>query len=64
MKEMKCIKCGSNKIERLTDYNHCLKCGAWFDDDPDEGGEYSDRNPAARLEREDRRRERFNQRRK
>ncbi len=29
----------------------CLECGRGFDDDPSEGGDYSDRNPAARLER-------------
>lgn len=28
-----------------------------FDDDPEDGGDYSDKNPAARLEREDRRNE-------
>jgi hypothetical protein len=26
-----------------------------FDDSPDEGGDFSDRNPAVRLEREERR---------
>lgn len=34
---------------------HCGKCGGMFDDDPEDGGDYSDRNPAARLEREERR---------
>lgn len=35
----------------------CPKCGGFYDDNPDEGGDFSDRNPAARLEREERRRE-------
>ena len=33
----------------------CRQCRRLFDDDPDEGGDYSSRNPAARLEREERR---------
>lgn len=60
----KCPRCGRIKaVVRLGDY--CLRCephyggcGAMFDNDPDEGGTYSDRNPAARIEREERRRER------
>ena len=32
----------------------CDKCKGLFSD-PNEGGDYSDRNPAARLEREERR---------
>jgi len=35
----------------------CVKCGVHFDNAPDEGGTYSHRNPAARLEREERQRE-------
>ena len=34
----------------------CSKCCAFFDDDPEEGGDYSDRNVALRLEREERKR--------
>lgn len=29
----------------------CRNCNCQFDDDPDEGGDYLDSNPAARLER-------------
>jgi hypothetical protein len=29
----------------------CGQCGAFYDSAPDEGGDWSDRNPAARLER-------------
>lgn len=35
---------------------HCSKCHGTFEPDG-EGGDYSDRNPAARLEREERRRQ-------
>lgn len=55
----KCPVCRSNKsvLARKGDATYqCLGCSAWFDSDPDEGGDYSDRNPAARLEREERRR--------
>lgn len=38
-------------------------CGAMFDDDPQEGGDCDDRNPAARLEREERAAERERERR-
>jgi len=41
----------------------CSHCKRLFDDDPDEGGDYSDRNPAARLEREEWLRQRFARRR-
>lgn len=36
---------------------HCRACLMLFDNEPEEGGDYSDRNPAARLEREERKRE-------
>jgi hypothetical protein len=45
-------------VESAGDLYHCRGCGAIFDDEPDEGGDWSDGNPAARLEREERRRER------
>lgn len=32
----------------------CDHCRAQFDDSPDEGGDYSDRDPSARLERQER----------
>lgn len=34
---------------------YCRQCKRIFDNDPDEGGDFSDRNPAVRLEREERR---------
>jgi len=33
----------------------CSRCRRLFDADVDEGGDWSDRNPTARLEREERR---------
>lgn len=33
----------------------CSKCGGLFDDEPNEGGDYSDRDPSARLQRQERR---------
>jgi tRNA(Ile2) C34 agmatinyltransferase TiaS len=55
-----CPFCGRRKGIRPAgpDTFKCPACGALFDDDPDEGGTYSNRNPAARLEREDRERQR------
>lgn len=32
----------------------CKKCRGFYDTDPAEGSDYSDRNPAARLERKER----------
>lgn len=55
MTKPKCINCGRIKaVERTAEAYHCRACGIFFDDDPDEGSDHSSRNPAARLEREDR----------
>lgn len=35
----------------------CKKCGGFFDSEPDEGGDWSNRNVGLRMEREERRRE-------
>ncbi len=37
---------------------HCGHCDVDFDNEPDEGGDYSMHNPAARLEHEERRQQR------
>lgn len=59
MVKPKCIGCGRRKsVQPVGEFFKCSACGALFDADPDEGGDYSDRNPAARLDREDRARER------
>lgn len=57
--EIKCPFCGRRKAVRpQADSYFCTRCFKHFDDDPDEGGDYSDRNPAARLEREERKKKR------
>lgn len=54
----KCPKCGrAGKPTVDADLFWCGNCKAFFDNDPDEGGTHSDRNAAARLEREDRARQ-------
>jgi ribosomal protein L37AE/L43A len=56
-----CPRCGTNrKVNRHgQDQYFCGRCSGIFDDDPDEGGTHSTFNPAARLEREDRRQQGF-----
>lgn len=60
MSKPACIRCGrkSSVVAAGGGLFKCTKCGALFDDEPDEGGDYSDRNPALRMERADRARER------
>lgn len=52
-----CPACGGDATGD-GDLFRCPKCGGVFDASPDEGGTYSDRDPAARLMREERARER------
>jgi hypothetical protein len=56
--QVRCPKCGrrQNKSTLPDAMYWCGVCQVQFDDDPDEGGDYSARNPAARLEREERNR--------
>jgi hypothetical protein len=56
----RCIKCKrTDQVYEEGDRNFwCKRCKIVFDDAPDEGGDFSDRNAAARIEREERRRER------
>lgn len=53
-----CPKCDTAKhviaIGLTGETFHCDRCAGLFDRQPDEGGDYSDRNPAARLERQER----------
>lgn len=51
----RCPQCGRRNAQPMGELFKC-KCGALFDGDPDEGGDFSDENPAARLERAERRR--------
>lgn len=55
-----CIQCGRRKtiVKLASEQFKCTGCGCLFDSNPDEGGTYSDKNPAARLERDDRQRDR------
>lgn len=54
-----CPLCGSTKAAKAGKGRYkCNRCGGLFDDDPDEGGDYHQRNPSARLEREERERDR------
>lgn len=55
-----CPMCGrSCKAVGLTGTQfYCVTCAGLFDDAPDEGGTHSDRNPAARIEREERKQQR------
>lgn len=48
-----CPKCGRKQRWRSADAIYMCVCRFTFDDSPEEGGDYSDRNPAARLERAD-----------
>lgn len=52
----KCPVCGTNRrVNRHgTEEFFCGGCRGIFDNQPDEGGTHSDRNPAARLERAER----------
>lgn len=59
-----CPVCETNKhVNAMVEQFYCSKCQGTFHD-ADEGGDYSDHNPAARLEREEReqqrRKDRFN----
>ena len=53
-----CPACGTNRQVKplgvVGDMFHCCRCGGGFDCDPEEGGTHSDWNPAARLERAER----------
>lgn len=55
-----CPRCGTNKhvVPAGSELFRCTNCGGLLDGDPDEGGDFSTHNPAARLEREERARER------
>ena len=53
---VRCPRCRRKQPKQRPDTIYfCQHCQGCFDDQPDEGGYYSDRNPAARLERAERR---------
>jgi ribosomal protein L37AE/L43A len=50
-----CPRCGRTQARRGPDSIYwCEHCRGCFDDDPGEGGTYSDRDPSARIERQER----------
>ena len=52
---VRCPKCGRKQLYRSPDALYrCGPCGVTFDNDPDEGGTYSDFNAGLRIEREER----------
>lgn len=54
-----CPQCGNKSgIQQIGLTFKCPRCRALYDNDPDEGGTFSDRNPSARLDRQDRERQR------
>lgn len=58
-----CPACGTAKqaiaVGVSGEVFHCCKCGGNFDTtDPNEGGDYDDRDPSRRMEREEARRNR------
>jgi len=51
-----CPFCGDRRIITYAGgLYRCHKCDRLFDNDPDEGGDYSSHNPGVRIEREERR---------
>lgn len=58
-KRVKCPKCGRPNRAGLGDDRYwCVWCRVIYDNDPDDGGDYSDRDPAARMIREEERKSR------
>jgi ribosomal protein L37AE/L43A len=57
-KSVVCPRCGKKQPDRgPTAIYWCGDCRCQFDNDPDEGGTHSDRDPSARLRREESERE-------
>ena len=51
-----CPRCGEeHRVTAGIGYFYCQTCQMCYDDNPTEGGDYSDRNPGIRIEREERR---------
>lgn len=54
-KDPRCPKCRSHRVRPHCDDTWvCASCGAWFDADPNEGGDYS-ADPSRRLQRQEER---------
>ena len=53
---MRCPFCGSKRVAKLSAHMfRCATCDRYFDDDPNEGGDYDDRDPSRRLIRQEER---------
>ncbi len=53
-----CPRCGEEyRVTATIGYFYCQTCQMVFDDNPHEGGDYSDQNPGIRIERDERRKE-------
>ena len=58
-KGQRCPACDGQLVAQgSSGFFACRKCGGIVDSDPDEGGDYSDRDPSARLQRQERRKPR------
>ena len=56
--KVRCPKCNRPQPAKGPDaIYYCPTCRMQFDNDPNEGGDFSDRNAAIRLERQERARE-------
>lgn len=55
LEQRPCPRCG-RRTQPQGGLHWCTHCRALFDDDPDEGGDYSDRDPSRRLVRAEGRR--------
>ena len=54
MSQVRCPRCKGPQAKRGPHSIYwCEKCRAQFDDDPNEGGDYDDQDPSARLERDE-----------
>lgn len=57
--EVACPKCGRRQKRQGSDTMYwCGNCQGMHDADSEEGGDYSDRDPSARLERQERHQQR------
>lgn len=61
-KPPRCPHCGKKSEHARGGLFRCLSCGGLHDGDPNEGKDFDDRNPAARIEREEKARSKFNKR--
>ena len=65
-KDTTCVACPRcNRMQKARTHDSiywCSHCQCQFDNDPDEGGDFSSRDPSWRLEREERRQQKTRRR--